>query len=455
MHGGWESGAVGMFHKVLFILAHQCGDTSFYPTYKRLIRNQWKPYAELKREQEKQLRHTIEYSYENVPYYHNLFKSLGLSPHDVRTIEDLERLPILTKDIIKKHWEELKPKNLSSMKYYNRATGGSTGTPLQYRLSKRDRFLSGALLYRGWGYGGFELGDKMAFLGGSSLGIGAKFDLTKKVHEIARNIRKLSSFDMGDPELREYARILNSFRPHFTMGYASSIYFFTRWLEENKVSVPSQKGVFTTAEKLFPHMRKTIGDIFSCDVYDTYGLNDGGISAYECPEHAGLHVDTERSIMEVVDNDGLAVEQGEGQILATSLHNYAMPFIRYTTGDYGHIIDDVCGCGRGYPLLKEIVGRTTDVLFTPEGKNIHGWFFLYIFWDNSKGIKEYQVVQETIEKIVVKIVPEIDFDEKQLDRIRVVIATRSPGWEIEFKFVDAIERTGAGKYKFIINKLVK
>lgn len=442
-----------MFRKGLFILAHQCGDTSFYPVYKKLVRNQWKSYDDLKRDQEKQLRYLIEFSYENVPYYHNLFERLGLLPMDIRTIEDLENLPILTKDIIKKHWEELKPRNLSSMKYYNRATGGSTGTPMQYRLSKRDRFLSGALLYRGWGYGGFELGDKMAFLGGSSLGIGIKFDLTKKVHEIARNIRKLSSFDMGESEMGEYTQILNSFRPRFIMGYASSIYFYTRWLEESHISIPPPEGVFSTAEKLFPHMRKTIGDLFGCDVYDNYGLNDGGVSAFDCPEHAGLHIDTERSIMEVVDSKGHQIDCGEGQILATSLHNFAMPFIRYTTGDDGHIIDDVCGCGREYPLLKEIIGRTTDVLFTPEGKNIHGWFFLYIFWDYGKGIKEYQVIQETIEKIVVKIVPEVDFDEKQLDRIRVVIAKRSPGWEIEFKFVDAIERTGAGKYKFIINEV--
>ena len=87
--------------------------------------------------------------------------------------------------------------------------------------------------------------------------------------------------------MREYARVLNSFRPRFIRGYASSIYFFARWLEENQISVPSPEGVFTTAEKLFPHMRETIGDVFACDVYDNYGLNDGGISAYECSNMPG------------------------------------------------------------------------------------------------------------------------------------------------------------------------
>lgn len=442
-----------MFHKGLFILAHQCGDTSFYPVYKKLVRNQWRSYDELKHNQEKRLRHLIEFVYENVPYYRNLFKSLDLLPRDVRAIEDLEKLPILTKDIIKEHWEDFKPVNLSSIKHYNWATGGSTGTPMQYRISKNDRFLGGAILYRGWGYGGFELGDKMAILAGSSLDVGTKSFLTTKVHEIARNIRKLSSFDMGEPEMREYADVLGSFKPRFINGYASSIYFFARWLEENQISVSSPKGVFTTAEKLFPHMRKTIGSVFDCDVYDTYGLNDSGVSAFECPEHAGLHIDTERSIMEVVDGDGLAIEQGEGQILATSLHNYAMPFIRYATGDEGFLLDEPCACGRGYPLLKEVLGRQQEMLITPEGKHIHGSFFS-IAIKEIPHVKEFQIRQTAVDRLEFSIVPESDFDEADLERVREAIKLRSLGWRVDFKLVDAIDRTPAGKYKFVINEVL-
>ncbi len=202
-----------------------------------------------------------------------------------------------------------------------------------------------------------------------------------------------------------------------------------------------------------PSMRKNIEDTFCCDVYDAYGLNDGGVGAYECKEHTGLHIDTERSIMEVVDNTRSQMEEGIGNILSTSLHNYAMPFIRYDTGDMGHIIGAVCGCGRGSRLLKEVRGRSVDVLLTPEGKSVHGWFFLYIFWEYCKGIKEYQVVQEKIDKIVVKIVPEDDFDEKQVEMIKEIIKRKSNRWDVEFRFVDKIERTNAGKFKFIINNL--
>ena len=442
-----------MLHKKLFLFAHQVQHRDFFQTYKFVMKNQWLSYEEQMLQQENQLHKMINFVYDNVPYYRNIFKGLNLSPDDIRTIDDLEKLPIITKDIIKANWEDLKPINLSSMKYKINSTGGSTGTPFKYRLLNADRFLDATLFYRGWGNGGYELGDKMVFLAGSSLDVGSKSVITKKAHEISRNLRKLSSFDMGTEEMQKYTNVINSFKPKFLRGYPSSINFFASYLKENDVEIISPSAVFTTAEKLMPPMRKNIEEAFDCHVYDAYGLNDGGVGAYECSEHNGLHIDTERSIMEVVDDSGAQVNEGIGSILATSLHNYAMPFIRYDTGDMGHIVEDVCGCGRGSMLLKEVMGRSVDVLLTPEGKSVHGWFFLMIFWEYCKGIKEYQVVQEQIDKIVIKIVQEDNFDEKQIEIIRDIIKRKSSGWDVEFRFVDEIERTKAGKCKFIINSM--
>ena len=219
---------INIFSRSLFILAHQIGERKFYQTYKTLIQNQRKSYGELKEEQEKQLRYMIQFAYVHVPYYNKLFDNLKLHPNDIRRLEDLEKLPILTKETIKQNWEDFKPVNLNKLKYYEQATGGSTGTPFKYRLSKFDRFLGGAMLYKGWGYGGYELGDKMVFLAGASLDIGTKSYLAKRVHEIARNIKKLSSFDMGEKEMLQYVNILNSFKPKFIRGYASSLYFFSK-----------------------------------------------------------------------------------------------------------------------------------------------------------------------------------------------------------------------------------
>lgn len=440
-----------MFQKSLFIFAHQLGEHKFDLTYQELLQSQWRPYSEQKEMQEAKLRYMVSFVYKNVPYYHKLFNELKLEPSDIKRIEDLEKLPILTKDIIKQNWEDFKPVNLNTMKYYVVSSGGSTGIPFQYRLLKYDRFLNAAMLYRGWGCAGYELGDKMVFLAGSSLDVGSKSFVIKKAHEISRNIRKLSSFDMGTEDMRQYAEVINSFKPKFIRGYASSINFFANFLHENGIEIATPQAVFTAAEKLMPSMRKNIEDVFNCGVYDNYGLNDGGVGAKECSEHRGLHIETERSIMEVVDN-GVQLEDGVGGILATSLHNYAMPFIRYDTGDIGHLVSDVCGCGRGSRLLKEVVGRTADILLTPEGKYVHGYFLLFSV-ESGKGIKEYQVVQEKVDKLVINIVPEEGFDEAQLDIIREVIRRKSSRWEVEFRCVDEIERTKAGKYKYVVSEL--
>ena len=442
-----------MISKCIFTIAHEAGNHNFYPIYRRLMDNQWKRYEDLKEEQEKQLRHMVSFAYLNVPYYHKLFHRLGMKPYDIKTVEDLEKLPFLNKEIINKNPDDFKPLYLKRIKYTTAATGGTTGTPLKYRQSSFDRFMGGALLYRGWGYAGYELGDRMVFLAGSSLDTGNRSFLVTRAHEIARNLRKLSSFDMGDREMKEYAGVINSFRPKFIRGYASSLYFFAQWLEKNDQKIHRPEGIFTTSEKLYPAMRTKIADVFGCPVYDTYGLSDGGVTAFECAEHSGMHIDTERSVMEIVDGNGEQMDSGEGRIVATSIYNYAMPFLRYDTGDDGNLLDDTCSCGRGYKLLKEVNGRTVDVLVTPEGKSVHGWFFLYIFWE-QQGIKEYQVIQETLDRIVIKIVPDDSFDERQLDRIRLVVRSRSEGWNLEFRIVDRIERTGSGKYKFIKNDYI-
>jgi phenylacetate-CoA ligase len=440
-------------NKKLFILAHQVGDRKFHSLYRSLLQSQWKPYYDQKELQEIKLRDMINFAYETVPYYHKLFNQLKLEPSDIKTVKDLEKLPILTKDIIKKNWEDFKPINLDSMKYSVFPTGGSTGAPFRFRLLRFDRFLSAAMLYRGWGYGGYELGDRMVLMGGASLDVGIDSYMVTRAHELSRNVRKLSSFDMGTENMRQYAKVINSFKPKFIRGYASSINFFSSFVDQEKIEIITPRAIFTTAEKLMPHMRKNIENVFGREVYDTYGMNDGGISAFECSEHNGLHIDTERSIMEVVDNNNLQLEDGVGDILATSLHNYAMPFIRYNTGDIGHIINDTCGCGRSSRLLKEVIGRQQEMLQTPEGNFVHGEYFVYIF-KKITGVTEFQVIQKKLENITINMVLENDFDEKQLDTIREIVKRKSNGWEVEFRYVDKIERTGyAGKYKFVKSEL--
>jgi phenylacetate-CoA ligase len=437
--------------KGLFVVTHLIACPSFFNISSELSRT--KSRNELLSKQEEMLTKMVRYAYENIKYYHNIFGKYNLKPQDIKTAKDMYKLPVLTKEDIKKHWEDFKPTGLKKTHYKVFPTGGTTGIPLFYRVSKEDRFLSLALLYRGWGLAGYEFGDPVVFIGGASISVDTSTPIFKFLHERATNIRKLSSFDMSDQKLSQYIKIINTFKPKFIRGYPSAIYYLSQWVHKNNSYVNPIRGIFTTSEKLFPNMRSSIEEVFNCRVFDGYGLNDGGLSAYECREHRGMHVDTERSLLEICDERDSPMVNKEGRILATNLMNKAMPLIRYDTGDLGILSNRICTCGNNHPMLENIIGRSVDILTTPEGKKVHGWFFLYTFWKYNKGIRQYQVVQRDTKHINIKIVKENGFDPAILDIIRKTAASISKGWHLDFHFVDRIEPTKSGKRKFIISEI--
>jgi phenylacetate-CoA ligase len=396
----------------------------------------------------------VAFALKNVPYYRDLAGTLGLSPRDVQTPDDLRRLPLLTRSDVRDRYADLCPDAGAIQKYEVRSTGGTTGTPMTYRLARNDRFLGAAIMYRGWGYAGYRPGDSVVALGGRSLGIIGKPGAAARLQGMARNLTKLSAFDMSEPALDSYVACINRVRPAFVRGYPGALQVLSQRVLEKRATVWSPRAMFTTSEMLLPHVRASVQEAFGCPVFDGYGLNDGGVSAYECETHDGLHVDTERSILQLVDDQGDPVRKGIGRIVATTLTNYAMPLLRYDTGDMGETDEEaVCTCGRTRPLLKRVLGRSTDVLVTPEGTKVHGWFFLYMFWDLGKGVREYQVVQETVRDITIRMVVGSDFDRTMIDRVQDAIRNQSPGWVVRIELVDSIPRTIGGKVKFIESRV--
>jgi len=187
-----------MLHKSLFILAHTLKYRDFMECYKFVKKNEYESYENLKRYQEEKLQRLIQFSYDKVPYYHKLFKSLNLKPEDIRSIEDLQKLPILTKEIIRNNQKDFIPLDLKDQKYANRSTAGSTGHPLQYRNSNDDKSLGFAILYANWGYAGYELGDKVAIIAGSSLIPSTGSKLIDNIKTFVMNTKNFSAFDLNE-----------------------------------------------------------------------------------------------------------------------------------------------------------------------------------------------------------------------------------------------------------------
>ena len=424
------------------------------PYYRHFQETQWLTFKQLKDGQEQQLAKLVEFAYENVPYYSKLFNTLDLTPGDVTTIEDLEKLPILTKQTIKQNWQDFIPKNINKLKYLNSRTSGSTGSPLKYRLSIDGHGRGLSLLYRGWGYAGYKLGDRVAIIQSRSTILTPQSKLRKMFRNLLLNFQYYSSFIMSPESLRRYFNSINAWRPSFIRGYASSIYLFAKFIRANNLELKFQpKAIFTTGEMLFSGQRKVIEEVFNSRVFNHYGLNDGGISAYECEERCGLHIDMERAILETVDDDGKQIVNQEGRILATSLYNYALPFIRYDTSDLGIISALKCNCGRKMALLQGILGRSNDafklgdvIISNPRCSGIVDNF----------DIEQYQVIQEGPFSIIFRIIKGKTYqkeDEKLIEKLIVDrFCQQVEKVNIKFDYVDSIPTTKAGKYKFVINK---
>lgn len=342
----------------------------------------------LEDEQLKQFKVLFEFSKNNIPYYSQLFSSLKLKVDDFKSLKDLEKIPVLTKSQITSNHSLFFPKHLKR-NYVNGSTGGSTGKPLKYRIDVEDYSRNFALLYRGFTRAGYKIGDKMAIIAGGSL-VNQKFGFKQKLQNYVLNYKKLSSYGLDDNILRDYYYNLSEWQPSFLRGYASSLFLFSRFISENNLPVLKLKGIFSTGEVLTLKQRIFMEDLFKVKVFDNYGLNDGGITAFEDNTHSGFVIDTERSILEVVNESGENVFNENGKIIATSLYNYSMPFIRYDTGDFGtQVKSDKSPCTRH--RLISLGGRSTD--FIEYNNRIIGSPVLTVLM-GKLNVNRYQIIQK-------------------------------------------------------------
>ena len=440
-----------MFHSALFKLGFTCKHKHFMRLCDEAKKAQCMPYEILKQNQEKKLRELVFSAYHDVPHYRKLFEKLNLKPEDVQTIEDLQKLPVLTKETIKKNQKDFIPNNLNDQKYINASTGGSTGHPLQYRISIEDDLLDVVLFYVNCEQARYRMGDKTAVFAGSQLVPSTKSHLIKKIKGWVINTKYFSSFDMSDRYLDNVVGSLNKFKPAFLRGYASSMFLLAKHISDKNLELKFEvKGVFTSSEVLFDYQRTLIEEVFACKVFNQYSLNDGGASIFECEKHNGLHIDMFRSIVEVVDEEGKQLNTGTGHILATSLHNYAMPFIRYDTGDMGMLSDKKCDCGREMPLLEKIVGRTTDYLKFSNGAIVGSPVLTTVFREFD--VVQYQVVQKDSNTILLNIIKGPSYSKDDEVKIRDIFYAHVGSININFNYVNKIEMTRTGKWKFIINE---
>jgi phenylacetate-CoA ligase len=440
-----------MFYKLKFYLGLSIINFKLIKEYRYLSKTNRLTREEYDKFQNNNLRNIINYSYNNIPYYKKMFDNLGLKPSDILTTNDLYKIPILKKEDILANIDEFYPLE-NNIAYANVSTGGSTGQPLKYRISKQSSDIGFALLLRGWELGTYKVGDKVVIIAGGSL-IGKKQSIKSKIVDYILNFKSYSSYGINQDLLMDYSNSMIKWNPKHIRGYASAVFLLAEYINKNKLNNNfNLKGIYTTSEMLFEKQRIFIEKVFNCKVFDTYGLNDGAISAFECKEHTGMHIDMERGLLEVVNCSKQNIYNKEGKILATTLDEYAMPLIRYDTGDLGVLSDEECVCGICRPILKELRGRVTDTL------NFNGTLIaspVITVLMGKVNVLQYQFIQIKKNKLKIKILKSENYTKDDEKFIINSLHSHVGSIEILFDYVDNFLQSNDKKHKFIIKMVDK
>ena len=392
-----------------------------------------------------------------VPYYAEAIRSGGKDwkgdPYAI-----LRRLPVLTKEILRTHTTQLTSRDLDQRAWYYNTSGGSTGEPIRFIQDAyfRDRSAAITFLYSSWT--GCEPTDPEIRLWGSERDIlnGTQGWRNAAVNRLKR-LRTFNAFRMTTGGMRQYIEVLNRTRPKLIVAYAQAIYELAQFARQNNLLTVPQRAILTSAGTLHDFMRETIESVFGCRVFNRYGSREVGDIACQCTRHGGLHVAPWGNYIEIVDNNDRPVSDGDvGDILVTSLNNYAMPLIRYRIGDRGRLSSRPCPCGRSGQILDRIAGRNVDAFRTADGTLIDGEYFTHLLYFRS-WVTKFQVVQRNYSEIEFKVVgtrercSQAEIDEIA-EKARLLLG---PQCAVSVRFVTDIEPSPSGKYRYTISEVAQ
>lgn len=414
------------------------------------LRNaQWWTPEQLIAYQHQELQRLIQTIYDEVPYTRSLMDERGLRPQDIQTREDLQKLPVMTKDMIRAQVGDqlVRPTGQAT---YDACSSGSTGSPL---CVKEDSYTAGwyraafmlALEWLGWTPG----------LPHVQTGMSLKRTRGRWIKDLMLRCHYVSAYDLTDKHLDEILDYMEQHQTKYLWGYPGSIYFLAKRAKERGWNQPLI-GAATWGDNLYAHYREMIESAFHTRVTDTYGIGEGTQISAQCGEGTHYHIFSTDVITEFLDDQDRPVPDGEvGNVIVTRLHPGPQPLIRYKIGDIA--ISGgwrKCACGRGFEILESVQGRDTDVIVTPSGNRLIVHFFTGIL-EYFTQVETFQIVQEESESIRLLIVPNAGYNSEVADEILRQLREKGADIDIHIELVQDVPVGKSGKRRFVINRMQK
>lgn len=418
-----------------------------------LEKSQWWSADEIRSYQNEQLQKIVQHAYETVPYYRRVFDRLGLKPGDILEREDLAKLPILTKEDVRQYSDELLSSKFSRKELVFGHTSGTTGKSLSFYLERRAYQFRWAVWWRHRKRFGIEFDMPYAsFTGLPAVPLGQNVPPFWRENR-AMNQTVFTMHHVVPQKVKAIVERLNRGGFEYYSGYPSILSLLAVMIREQGLEITAPpRAIFTGAENLYEDQRRMLADVFQCVVTDEYGFSEGCGNASRCEKDV-FHEDFEYGVLECVDPEPLDNHTYRGKIIATGFSSYATPFIRYEVGDVGVWTEHQCDCGRKSRIMTHVEGRVEDYVVTPEGRKIMR--FDYIFKD-AHHVKEAQVIQKELGSICLRIVRRSGYTSADEIFLKREVANRvSSKLDVDFEYVDEIEREPTGKFRAVKSFLNK
>jgi len=397
----------------------------------------------------------LQHAYDSSPFYRQRFDQAGLQPSQISSPADLGRIQALTRDDLRAHLPEIWSRRYDFGQLQPSRTGGTTDTPVAFLRDEDSVREKNAVQWRFNAWGGLFPGDKVFYLWG------ARFDFPQNPswrwrlydRHLMRRVWAPAS-DLSEPILESYRQALSQFRPHVIYAYPRALATFCEFLRGCRRPYFRPRSAVCTAELLLPEQRQVIEETLGCPVFDHYGAREFGMVAAECERHQGLHLNPAAAYFEYLPIPDAEVE-GLHEIVVTDLLNHGMPLIRYRVNDCAVVDSEACPCGRGFPLIKGLVGRTSDLFRLADGTVVMGGSLLSrAIGQACRTLRKIQIIQETFTEFRFRFVPGEDFAEEDLKLLQKRLDEYF-GVQLRWKFerVEDIEREPSGKTRLCISRV--
>jgi phenylacetate-CoA ligase len=417
------------------------------PALRGLLHHTHATRKELVEYQNKQLHRLIAHAYEDVPYYRRLFAQHRVKPEDIHTTHDLRLLPITSRqDLQQLPVDEIVVCGVDPERLIARSSSGSTGQPLTVRRTWFEERLHNAFGWRASRSHGLRLTD-----------VHCDVMVVRPAHRRDNQVihRMVQAMGLGrqvvvscfqSPE--EIVRALHEIRPNIVSGYASVVAKIAQCVNKDELRSLRLRYVGTGGEVLTPLMRAQIEEGFAAPVYQTYGSIEFNLLAWQCIQTEEFHVCDDGMILEVVQGERPVNEGESGEVVGTDLHSFAMPIIRYRLGDVVTKGSESCRCGQPFSAIRAIRGRMNDYFQLPGGRLVHPYEVTQVTREKTPWIREFQITQERMDRIVMRVVPFYQPSSRELAVVQnPATALLGPEARFEVELVSEIQLEPSGKFR--------